>query len=73
MSTNGVNLSSMEFLADPYPTYQKLREADAPFWLAHGGSTGGMWLFTRYQDVSTILKEAHTTFFRGLRTLPVAF
>ena len=61
MSTNGVNLSSMEFLADPYPTYQKLREADAPFWLAHGGPTGGMWLFTRYQDVSTILKEAHTT------------
>src|SRR3972149_4372126 len=61
MSTNGGNLSSMDFLAAPYPTYQKLREADAPFWLAHGGPTGGMWLFTRYQDVSTILKEAHTT------------
>ena len=31
MSTNDIDLSSVEFLANPYPTYHKLREANAPF------------------------------------------
>jgi len=56
MSTNDIDLSRLECLANPYPTYQKLREANAPFWLAHSGPTGGMWLVTRYQDVETLLK-----------------
>jgi cytochrome P450 len=55
------DLSSPEFLANPYPFYRQLREAGAPFWLPHGGATGGMWLFTRYADVAVLLKEAHTT------------
>ena len=58
---SGIDLGNPEFLADPYPVYQKLRDANAPLWLAHGGPTGGMWLFTRYQDVVTLFKEAHTT------------
>jgi cytochrome P450 len=61
MSTNDIDLSRLEFLANPYPTYQTLREANAPFWLAHRGPTGGMWLVTRYHDVESLLKEAHTT------------
>jgi cytochrome P450 len=61
MSPNGIDLTSLEFLANPYPTYRQLREANAPFWLAHGGPTGGMWLVTRYADVATLLKEAYTT------------
>jgi pimeloyl-[acyl-carrier protein] synthase len=61
MSTNDIDLSRVEFLANPFPTYHKLREANAPLWLAHGGPTGGMWLVTRDHDVETLLKEAHTT------------
>ncbi len=61
MSANGIDLRSPEFLANPYPVYQKLREARAPMWLAHGGPTGGMWLLTRYEDVAAVLKEARTS------------
>jgi cytochrome P450 len=61
MSANGVDFASPEFLADPYSTYRALREASAPFWMAHGGQTKGMWLITRYQDVAFILKDAQTS------------
>jgi cytochrome P450 len=61
MTTNPIDLSSAEFLANPYPVYEQLREAQAPTWLPHGGPTGGMWLFTRYEDVAEILKEARTS------------
>ncbi len=61
MTTSPIDLSSPEFLANPYPVYAHLREAQAPSWLPHGGSTGGMWLFTRYEDVAEILKEARTS------------
>jgi pimeloyl-[acyl-carrier protein] synthase len=61
MSTNDIDLSRVEFLANPFPTYHKLRETNAPCWLAHRGPTGGMWLVTRDHDVETLLKEAHTT------------
>ncbi len=57
----GVDLTSLGFVANPYPTYQKLRESGAPYWQKHTGPGGGMWLLTRYQDVSLLLKEAHTT------------
>jgi cytochrome P450 len=56
MDANLIDLGSLEFLADPYPTYRKFREAETPFWMAHGGPTGGMWLFTRYQDMAAILR-----------------
>ncbi|MCU1350280.1 MAG: cytochrome hydroxylase [Acidobacteria bacterium] len=64
MSTNGVDsvdLTSASFVANPYPTYRKLRESGAPYWQTHSGPGGGMWLLTRYQDVSMLLKEAHTS------------
>ena len=56
-----VNLTSAEFVADPYPMYRKLRESGAPYWQAHSGPGGGMWLVTRYADVALLLKEQHTT------------
>jgi cytochrome P450 len=58
MVTNGIDFGGQEFLANPYPVYQELREANSPLWLPHGGPTGGMWLFTRYEDVVAILKES---------------
>jgi cytochrome P450 len=60
-SADGIDLTSPEFFADPYPTYARLLESGAPFWQAHGGSTGGMWLVSRYQDALMLLKEGHTT------------
>ncbi len=41
------------FLADPYPTYARLR-AEAPvYW--HPDS--GRWVFTRYEDVDAVLRD----------------
>jgi len=61
MGIDGIDLTSPEFFANPYPTYRKLRDTGAPFWQAHSGPTGGMWLVTRYQDALIILKDSHTT------------
>lgn len=52
-----IDLASPEFLADPYPTYARLRENRGPVFLSFAGSAGGMWLVTRYGDVSAVLKE----------------
>jgi cytochrome P450 len=35
-----------------------MRESGGPIWMPHSGPTGGMWLFTRYDDVLAIFKEA---------------
>jgi pimeloyl-[acyl-carrier protein] synthase len=57
----GINFGGVDFIADPYPTYKKLRDSGAPYWQTHSGPGGGMWLVTRYQDVAMLLKETHTT------------
>ena len=41
-----------EFLADPYPTYHRLRAEDP---VHH--SPLGFWVLTRYEDVSSILRD----------------
>ena len=56
-----IDLSTAEFVADPYPTYHRLLEANAPHWYTHSGVTGGMWLFTRYEDVLALFKEARVS------------
>jgi cytochrome P450 len=61
MSAEIVDLTGADFVANPYPTYRKLRETGTPYWQTHSGPGGGMWLLTRYHDVSMLLKEAHTT------------
>src|SRR5262247_4172147 len=42
-----------EFLADPYPTYHRLRAEDP---VHH--SPLGFWVLTRYEDVSAVLRDA---------------
>ena len=42
-----------EFLADPYPTYHRLRAEDP---VHH--SPLGFWVLTRYEDVAAILRDA---------------
>src|SRR5437879_9000171 len=41
-----------EFLADPYPTYHRLRAEDP---VHH--SPLGFWVLTRYEDVSAVLRD----------------
>src|SRR5438094_2620625 len=42
-----------EFVADPYPTYHRLRAEDP---VHH--SPLGFWVLTRYEDVSAVLRDA---------------
>jgi cytochrome P450 len=58
MTAPTVDLTSPEFLADPYPTFARLRANGAPVYLPLEGPTGGMWLVTRYQDVAAVLRES---------------
>jgi cytochrome P450 len=41
-----------EFLADPYPTYHRLRTEDPVHY-----SPLGFWVLTRYEDVSAVLRD----------------
>src|SRR5690348_12896232 len=55
-----IDFNSPEFIRNPYPFYQRLREADEPYWLAHPQSNStspGMWLICRYGDVAETLKN----------------
>ncbi len=47
-----LDLQSPEFIANPYPTYARLRE-QAPVYLIEPGA----WLVTRYQDAEFLLKS----------------
>jgi cytochrome P450 len=42
-----------EFLADPYPTYHRLRTEDPVHY-----SPLGFWVLTRYEDVAAVLRDA---------------
>lgn len=54
-----MHLSSDEFVRDPYPTYAQLRQQEGGHWLEVASALqGGMWLFSRYADVSALLREA---------------
>lgn len=57
-----IDLASQAFISDPYPTYRRLREAEQPYWLPHEDRCGtpGLWLFTRYSDVASILRNTQT-------------
>ena len=54
-----IDLSSTEFIRNPYPAYRQLREKAEPTWMPHqlNKGTEGIWLFSRYPDVATILRE----------------
>lgn len=54
-----IDLSSKQFITNPYPAYRQLREAEHPVWMPHEDRTGtdGIWMFSRYRDVAVILRE----------------
>jgi cytochrome P450 len=51
-SEAGFNPLDPAFIADPYPTYHRLR-AMAPVWL----SPLGFWIVTRYEDAALVLRD----------------
>lgn len=58
---NNSNPFTEEFFQDPYPVYRHMREQESAYWIEtpeHPGS-GGAWMFTRYDDVKDILRNAH--------------
>ncbi|TMH04352.1 MAG: cytochrome P450, partial [Betaproteobacteria bacterium] len=52
----GRRLVDEDFLDDPYPTYQALREAGPIHWSDE--FFGGAWLLTRHDDVEMMLRDA---------------
>ena len=52
-STLDLRLSSPDFIADPYPVYGALREADPVHW----SDEWGVWVLTSYDDTSTVLRD----------------
>jgi cytochrome P450 len=54
-----------DFIANPYPTYRRLRDTAPLHWVAEFG--GGAWLVPRYDDVSTALQEQRLSAKRGHR------
>jgi pimeloyl-[acyl-carrier protein] synthase len=52
MSDIHFNPMDPEFIADPYPTYHRLRAADP---VHH--SPLGLWVLTRYDDVASVLRD----------------
>ena len=52
MSDTHLNLMDPEFIADPYPTYHRLRSLDP---VHH--SPLGFWVLTRYEDVASVLRD----------------
>lgn len=53
MSTAPFALFRPEMLADPYPTYHRLRSFAPVFW----AEALHAWVLTRYDDVSTVLRD----------------
>jgi cytochrome P450 len=47
------HLTSSDFFVDPYPTYARLRAETPIFW----SEAWGGWVFTRYADVTAILRD----------------
>jgi cytochrome P450 len=54
--TPRVELFDPDFKANPYPTYARLR-SEAPVYRVALPDGRGVWLVTRYEDVSAVLKD----------------
>jgi len=50
-------LSSPSFIADPYPTYDWLRESEPVAYFPDEGPAGGFWFLTRYEDARLVLGD----------------
>ena len=49
----GFDVSDAEFIADPYPVLNALRESAPIIW----NEASGQWLITRFEDVATTLRD----------------
>lgn len=49
-----------DFRQNPYPFYADLRSSEGPYWLPHSQETssGGLWLFSRFEDAMQVLAGA---------------
>lgn len=67
-----IDFTTDAFFQNPYPTYQKMRELDGVHWLEHQDHTGsgGMWMFSRYSDVVSILRNAQEISVDTKRLIP---
>jgi cytochrome P450 len=52
-STLDLRLSSPDFITDPYPLYDALREEDPVHW----SDEWGVWVLTTYEDTSSVLRD----------------
>ena len=68
-----IDLSSSDFIQNPYPAYRQLRESAGPTWMPHhlDNGTEGIWLFSRYRDVAVILRKTGSISKDKSRQLPV--
>ena len=67
-----IDLSSSDFIKNPYPAYRELRERAGPTWMPHqlDNGTEGIWLFSRYHDVAEILRNTGSISKDKSRQLP---
>ena len=67
-----IDFTTDSFFQNPYPIYQKMRELDGAHWLEHQDHTGsgGMWMFSSYSDVVTILRNAQNISVDTKRLIP---
>ena len=65
-----MNLNQPDFFQNPYPFYEKIRAAQAPFWQAYEQQTSnsGLWLFGGYEDAVEIFKET-TAISKNIRAI----
>ena len=67
-----IDLSSSDFIKNPYPAYRNLRDRAGPTWMPHqlDNGTEGIWLFSRYRDVAVILRNTESISKDKRRQLP---
>ena len=62
------NIFDPEFVRDPYPTMEEIRESQCP--IAHSDRWGGSWFPTRYDDVVAIAQEHEIFTSRDIIVVP---
>lgn len=56
-----IDLHNSEFVKNPYPFYEQLRNSKEPLWVPHqqlNSTSEGMWLFGKYDQVAEILTNS---------------
>jgi len=58
MTTTMLDLTDPAFLTDPYPIYRQLQQTEPAYKMPVTRFATGMWLITRYADVTALFREA---------------